>query len=140
MSLLSIVEAAASLPSAEASAACVAFAAPEDVYKRQLHHLCGKAHHRQTTVQDDVQKRTNDDILKTYLRTTGNRHTAQYQCNQDLGLKLVTTGRSNRTNLDNIDKCGKSCDRTCQCVDKELHAVGTDAGEHRCFLTCSDRL
>ena len=21
-----------------------------------------------------------------------------------------------------------------------LHAVGTDAGEHRCFLTCSDRL
>ncbi len=106
----------------------------------ELHHLCGKAHHRQTTVQDDVQKRTNDDILKTYLRTTGNRHTAQYQCNQDLGLKLVTTGRSNRTNLDNIDKCGKSCDRTCQCVDKELHAVGTDAGEHRCFLTCSDRL
>ena len=50
----------------------------------ELHHLCGKAHHRQTTVQDDVQKRTNDDILKTYLRTTGNRHTAQYQCNQDL--------------------------------------------------------
>lgn len=42
----------------------------------ELHHLCGKAHHRQTTVQDDVQKRTNDDILKTYLRTTGNRHTA----------------------------------------------------------------
>ncbi len=41
-----------------------------------------------------------------------NRHTAKYQCNQDLGLKLVTTGRSNRTNLDNIDKCGKSCDRT----------------------------
>ena len=58
-----------------------------------------EAHHRQTTVQDDVQKRTNDDILKTYLRTTGNRHTAQYQCNRDLGLKLVTTGRSNRTNL-----------------------------------------
>lgn len=29
----------------------------------ELHHLCGKAHHRQTTVQDDVQKRTNDCLL-----------------------------------------------------------------------------
>ena len=84
--------------------------------------LCWHHQHYQTTGKYFVGHNTKDDIVESYFCTTVYRHSAKYQGDHDLCLKLVTCCGCNGTYFDRIDKCCKSCDASCCHEDKDLGA------------------
>ena len=69
----------------------------EDSYEDQeyyaldeLHCLSCKTHHCESVVKYSIQQSADNYILKSYLGSAGDRHSAEYESYEDLCLELVT--------------------------------------------------